>query len=84
VREALDEALAFGNQVARDKAVEDKQLIADSGRTEIIELTDDERTQWVEVMKPVWGKFEKEIGPELIEAAYESNQVAPETSASEN
>jgi C4-dicarboxylate-binding protein DctP len=83
VREALDEALTFGNQVARDKAVEDKQLIADSGRTEIIELTDDERTQWVEVMKPVWGKFEEEIGPELIEAAYESNQVAPETSASE-
>jgi hypothetical protein len=35
-------------------------------------------------MKPVWGKFEEEIGPELIEAAYESNQVAPETSASEN
>jgi hypothetical protein len=61
--------------------VEDKQLIADSGRTEIIELTDDERAQWVEVMKPVWGKFEEEIGPELIEAAYESNEAAPDTTA---
>ena len=75
VKEALDESLTFGNQVARDKAIEDKQLIADSGRTEIIELTDDERAQWVEVMKPVWGKFEKEIGPELIEAAYQSNNA---------
>lgn len=75
VREALDEALVFGNQVARDKAVEDKQKIADSGRTEIIELTDEERAQWVDVMKPVWGMFEEEIGPDLIEAAYESNQV---------
>jgi C4-dicarboxylate-binding protein DctP len=83
VEAALDEALAFGNQVARDKAVEDKQLIADSGRTEIIELTDDERAQWVDVMKPVWGQFEEEIGPELIEAAYASNQAAPETSAAE-
>jgi len=75
VEAALDEALAFGNQVARDKAVEDKQLIAESGRTEIIELTDDERAQWVEVMKPVWGEFEEEIGPDLIEAAYESNDA---------
>ena len=75
VKEALDESLTFGNQVAREKAIEDKQLIADSGRTEIIELTDDERAQWVEVMKPVWGKFEKEIGPELIEAAYQSNNA---------
>ncbi len=76
VNEALDEALAFGNQVARDKAIEDRQLIADSRRTEIIELTDDERAQWVEVMKPVWGQFEEEIGPELIESAYQANQTA--------
>jgi len=76
VKEALDEALAFGNQVARDKAIEDRQLIADSGRTEIIELTADERAQWVEVMKPVWGQFEEEIGPELIESAFEANETA--------
>jgi C4-dicarboxylate-binding protein DctP len=74
VREALDEALHYGNQVARDKAIEDKQKIADSGRSQIIELSADERAQWVEVMKPVWGQFEDEIGAELIEAAYQSNQ----------
>jgi C4-dicarboxylate-binding protein DctP len=74
VKEALDEALAYGNQIARDKAVEDKQKIAESGRTEIIELTPEQRAQWVEVMKPVWGQFEDEIGAELIEAAYQANQ----------
>jgi C4-dicarboxylate-binding protein DctP len=73
VKEALDEALAFGNQVARDKAIEDKQLIAESGRTEIIELSDEERAQWVDAMKPVWEMFEEEIGAELIDAAYQSN-----------
>jgi C4-dicarboxylate-binding protein DctP len=73
VKEALDEALAFGNQVARDKAVEDKQKIIDSGRSEVIELTADEREQWVEAMKPVWKQFEKDIGPDLIDAAYQSN-----------
>ncbi|MCG6939973.1 MAG: TRAP transporter substrate-binding protein [Thiohalocapsa sp.] len=74
VREALDEALAYGNEVAADKSVEDKQRIAESGRTEIIELTPAERAQWVDAMKPVWKQFEKEIGPELIKSAYQSNQ----------
>jgi C4-dicarboxylate-binding protein DctP len=77
VKEALDEALAFGNQIARDKAVEDKKLIAESGRSEIIELTPAERDQWVDAMKPVWNKFEKEIGAELIDAAFQSNQAGP-------
>jgi C4-dicarboxylate-binding protein DctP len=77
VKEALDEALAFGNRIARDKAVEDKKLIAESGRSEIIELTPAEREQWVDAMKPVWKKFEKEIGAELIDAAFQSNQAGP-------
>jgi C4-dicarboxylate-binding protein DctP len=73
VQEALDESLVFGNEVAAEKAIEDKQKIADSGRTEIIELTPEERAQWVEAMKPVWAQFEDEIGAELIEAAYQAN-----------
>jgi len=73
VEAALDEALAYGNQIARDKAIEDKQKIAESGRTEIIELTPEQRAQWVEVMQPVWEQFQDEIGAELIEAAYEAN-----------
>ncbi len=73
VQEALDEALAFGNEVAMQKGTEDRQKIADSGRSEIIELTPEERAQWVEAMKPVWAQFEEEIGAELIEAAYQSN-----------
>jgi len=74
VKEALDEALAYGNAVAREKAIEDKIKIAESGRTEIIELTPEQRELWVEAMQPVWKKFEDEIGADLIEAAYQSNQ----------
>ncbi len=70
---ALEEAIAHGNQVARDKAVEDKERITESGRTQIIALTPDERLQWVETMKPVWQQFEDEIGADLIEAAYAAN-----------
>ena len=73
VKKAMDEAIKFGNQVAAEKATGDRQKIIDSKRSEIIQLTDAERAQWVEVMKPVWEEFEKEIGKDLIDAAYASN-----------
>jgi C4-dicarboxylate-binding protein DctP len=73
VRTALDEAIAFGNKVAEEKSVGDRQMIVDSKRSEIIELTDAERSQWVDTMKPVWEQFEEEIGKDMIDAAYQSN-----------
>jgi C4-dicarboxylate-binding protein DctP len=73
VKKALDEAIAFGNDVSDKKAIADRQKIIDSGRSEVIQLTDAERQQWVDVMKPVWKKFEKDIGKDLIDAAYGSN-----------
>ncbi len=45
VKEALDEAIAFGNKVANDKAMADKQAIIESGRSEVLTLTDAERQQ---------------------------------------
>lgn len=73
IKEALDDAIAFGNEVAAKKAMDDRQKIVDSKRSEIITLSDAERSQWVEVMKPVWEEFEKEIGKDMIDAAYQSN-----------
>jgi C4-dicarboxylate-binding protein DctP len=37
-------------------------------------LTDEQRQAWVDAMKPVWKKFEKDIGEELMSAALKSNQ----------
>jgi C4-dicarboxylate-binding protein DctP len=51
-----------------------KQDIAKAGTTEIIELTPEQRAQWREAMRPVWKKFEGEIGAELIQAAEASNR----------
>lgn len=69
----IKESIAYGNKIASDKNLEDRQKIIDSGRSEIIMLTDAERSQWVEAMKPVWQEFEKEIGKDKIDAAYQSN-----------
>jgi len=73
LKKDLDEAIAFGNQVAAEKAVSDRQKIIDSKRSTIIELTPAERQQWVDAMKPVWKQFEDQIGKEYIEAAVQAN-----------
>ncbi|MGB3211951.1 MAG: TRAP transporter substrate-binding protein [Desulforhopalus sp.] len=69
----IKEAIVYGNNVAAEKGLEDRQKIIDSKRSEILMLTDAERSQWVEAMKPVWEEFEKEIGKDMIDAAYKSN-----------
>lgn len=71
---AMDEAITFGNGVALKKSLDDKQKIIDSKRSKIITLTPEERAQWVEVMKPVWKEFEGQVGKDLIDTAYGSNQ----------
>ncbi|MDE3739699.1 C4-dicarboxylate TRAP substrate-binding protein DctP [Pseudomonas resinovorans] len=53
----------------------DKQRIIDAKTSEIIELTPEQRNEWREAMKPVWKKFEAEIGPDLIKAAEAANQA---------
>ena len=73
VKKALQESVVYGNKIAAEKDLEDKQKIIDSKRSEIITLSDAERNQWIEVMKPVWQQFEAEIGKDLIDAAYQSN-----------
>jgi C4-dicarboxylate-binding protein DctP len=73
LKKALDEAIAFGNEVAAEKAESDRQAIIDSGRSEVLTLSAAERQQWVAAMKPVWKQFEDEIGANLIEAAASSN-----------
>ena len=49
-----------------------KQLILKAGGT-VRTLTPEQRAQWVATMKPVWKKFEDEIGADVIEAAVAAN-----------
>jgi C4-dicarboxylate-binding protein DctP len=51
-----------------------KQDISAAGTTEIIELSPQQRAEWREAMRPVWQKFEGDIGAELIQAAEASNR----------
>lgn len=74
VKKALDEAVVYGNEVAAEQAAADRQAIIDSKRSEVIEITDAERQQWVDAMKPVWQKFSGDIGENLIQEALKANE----------
>lgn len=69
LEDAMRDALDYGNQVAREKVIADRQAIIDAGTSEVYKLSADQRQMWTEAMLPVWKRFEDEIGAELIQAA---------------
>jgi len=68
----VDEVTAAGNAAVAAKEEKCRQQILDAKGT-IRELNADQRAAWVAAMKPVWSKFEADIGKDLIEAAVASN-----------
>ena len=69
----LEEVTTTRNQMSTEINEENKQKVLDAGGV-VRTLTPEQRTAWVEAMKPVWGKFEDQIGADLIEAAQASNK----------
>ncbi len=67
-REVTDEA----NAAVAKKEAANRQNILDAGST-IRELTAEQREEWVKTMKPVWEKFQGDIGKDVIDAALASN-----------
>ena len=78
IRVTLAEVMVDVTKEVNDKAAalnaRDKQAILDTGKTEIIELTPEQQNKWREAMRPVWKKFEGEIGAERIKAAEAANK----------
>jgi len=70
----LKEVTQKETQWALEAAEADKQFILASGRTKIHSLTDDQAAQWASVMKPVWKKFEGDVGKENIDAVLSCNK----------
>ncbi len=68
----VDDVTAKANAQVADKEAANRQNILDAGGT-IRELSAEQRTEWVETMKPVWTKFEADIGKDLIDAAVAAN-----------
>ena len=68
----VDEVTIKSNGLVAEKEAKNRQNILDAGGT-IVELTDEQRKAWADAMKPVWAKFEKDVGKDMIDAAVASN-----------
>ena len=68
----VDEVTIEANAAVAATEAKNRQNIIDAGGT-IRELNPEQRQAWVDSMKPVWSKFEGDIGADLIEAAVASN-----------
>ena len=65
IMEVTDAVNGFASQENEDA----KKLIMESGKTEIIQLTAEEKEKWRAAMKPVWDQFKGDIGAKYVEAA---------------
>ncbi|MCC0021217.1 MAG: DctP family TRAP transporter solute-binding subunit [Nitratireductor sp.] len=68
----VDEVTQEANAKVAATEAENRQNILNAGGT-IRELSADQRQAWVDAMKPVWTKFEGDIGKDLIDAAVAAN-----------
>lgn len=66
------EVTAERNAAVKKVDDENRQKVIEAGST-VRTLTAEQRQAWVEAMKPMWKKFEEDIGADLMEAAQKAN-----------
>jgi C4-dicarboxylate-binding protein DctP len=74
LKSAMLESIAFGNKVALDEAAGFRAKVIADKKAEILPMTKANLAAWRAAMKPVWAKFEGDIGKDLIDAAQAANQ----------
>ena len=68
-----DEVTVAANEAVAATEDKNRENIIKAG-SKVRVLTPEQRKQWVDTMKPVWAKFEKDIGKDVIAAAEASNK----------
>ncbi|MBP9928295.1 MAG: TRAP transporter substrate-binding protein [Rhodoferax sp.] len=78
VRKALDgamqQAIKYGNKVAEDEATSYRAKVIADNKAKVLPMSKENLQAWRAAMKPVWKKFEGEIGADLIKAAEKANK----------
>ncbi|CDH43956.1 TRAP transporter substrate-binding protein [Candidatus Contendibacter odensensis] len=78
VRSVLEKTLAEVTAQVNTQATAfsdgDRKKIKESGKTEILQLTPEQRTAWQTAMKPVIEQFTPKIGKEIVDAALAANK----------
>ena len=69
----MAESIAYGNKVAFDEDANFRAKVIADKKAEVLPMTKEELGQWRQAMKPVWAKFERDIGKDIIDAALAAN-----------
>lgn len=72
LEKALHEATEYANDIAEQENADSLAAMKESGRTTFYELTDDERKQWVDQLRPVHKAMASRIGVDVIDAVYKA------------
>jgi C4-dicarboxylate-binding protein DctP len=76
VREALDEAMAeatvYANEIAKQENTDALAKVKASGKSEIIELTPEQKTEWKKRLAPVHQQMADRVGKDLIQSIYQA------------
>lgn len=71
IRTSMADAAEVQRQILRDEEGDMLQAIEDDGTTEIIELTEEEKDAFREMVMSVHEEFADRVGPDLLEMTYE-------------
>lgn len=83
LNEAMVESIRHGNKVAFDEAANFRQKVINDKKANVVPMTKAELAQWRTAMNPVWKRFEKEIGSDIIAAALNANSAPAVSAASQ-
>lgn len=82
LNEAMVESIKYGNKIAFDESAGFRQKVIDDKKAEVLPMTKAELAQWRKAMKPVWKRFEGEIGSDIIAAALKANNPPAQRASS--
>ena len=73
LKTAMDESIAYGNKAAFQEALDFRDKVIADKKAEVLPMSKEQKAAWRTAMKPVWKKFEGDIGKNLIDAAQKAN-----------
>ena len=74
---AVDEATDYANQIAKEENDKSLEAVRAAGKTEIRELSDEERAAFIKALVPVHKKMESRVGAATIKSIYDATGFDP-------
>ena len=72
LEKAMAESTVYANGIAAEENQKSLEAMKAAGTTEFHEMTEEERAEWLEVLKPVHEEMADRIGADLIQQAYQA------------